>query len=63
VIQKTLFSSLVQLGYYLSKLLIHPNAISGHEILPRLLVDIFFPAVQIAGKIFYGYTEINPIDV
>jgi len=38
------------------------NQAANHDI-PRLLVDIFFPAVQIAGKVFYGYTEINPIDV
>ena len=38
------------------------NQAGNHDI-PQLLVDIFFPAVQIAGKVFYGYTEINPIDV
>jgi pimeloyl-ACP methyl ester carboxylesterase len=38
------------------------NQAANHDI-PRLLVDTFFPAVQIAGKVFYGYTEINPIDV
>ena len=38
------------------------NQASNHDI-PRLPVDIFLPAVQIAAKVFFGYTEINPIEI
>jgi uncharacterized protein len=38
------------------------NQASTHGI-PRLPVDIFLPAVRVAAKVFYGYTEINPIKV
>jgi len=38
------------------------NQASSHDI-PRLPLDIFLPAIRIAAKVFYGYTEINPIDV
>ena len=38
------------------------NQASTHGI-PGLPVDIFLPAVRIAAKVFYGYKEINPIDV
>jgi uncharacterized protein len=38
------------------------NQASNHNI-PKLPVDIFLPSVRIAAKIFYGYTDINPIDV
>ena len=38
------------------------NQASTHGI-PRLPVDIFLPAVRIAASLFYGYKEINPINV
>ena len=38
------------------------NQASNHSI-PKLPVDIFLPAVRVAAKIFYDYTENNPIDV
>ncbi len=38
------------------------NQAANHGI-PRLPVDIFLPAVRIAARVFFGYSEINPIDV
>ena len=38
------------------------NQAANHGI-PRPLVDVFLPAVRIAAEVFYGYKEINPIDV
>jgi pimeloyl-ACP methyl ester carboxylesterase len=38
------------------------NQAANHDI-PRPLVDIFLPTVRIAAEVFYGYKEINPIDV
>ena len=38
------------------------NQAANHGI-PRLPVDIFLPAVRIAARVFFGYREINPIDV
>ena len=31
--------------------------------IPRLPVDIFVPSIKLAARVFYGYSEINPIDV
>ena len=38
------------------------NQAANHDI-PRFPVDIFLPAVRIAARVFFGYSEINPIDV
>jgi uncharacterized protein len=38
------------------------NQAANHGI-PRLPVDVFLPAVRIAARVFYGYNEINPIDL
>jgi uncharacterized protein len=38
------------------------NQAANHGI-PRLPVDIFLPAVRTAARVFFGYKEINPIDV
>ncbi len=31
--------------------------------IPRLAVDVFLPAVQLAATVFYGYQPVNPIDI
>jgi len=38
------------------------NQAANHGI-PQALVDAFLPAVRVAAEVFYGYKEINPIDV
>ena len=38
------------------------NQAANHGI-PRPLVNTFLPAVRYAAEVFYGYKEINPIDV
>ena len=38
------------------------NQAANHGI-PRILVDIFLPAVRITARAFFGYSEIDPIDV
>ena len=38
------------------------NQAANHGI-PRFTVDIFLPAVRIAARAFFDYSEVNPIDV
>jgi uncharacterized protein len=38
------------------------NQAANHGI-PQALVDAFLPAVRVSAEVFYGYKEINPIDV
>ena len=36
---------------------------ASHRGIPRFPVDVFVPSIKLASRVFYGYSEIKPIDV